>query len=140
LFEATEVLIATWDNMGYYDGNNEVNFANINRCCVIMFLFIRINLQRVTFQCILATNGVQSYVFFLYGDIDRSRRSIPPQIGINAGNEADFISINGSLNSNIFNIIRRSNLGCSGVFFFQVNGDIIQPQSDMQCNITNCKL
>ena len=95
--------------------------------------------QRATFQCILATNGVQSFVFFLYGDLDVN--DLPPQVGLNAGNGVDFISLNGSLTSDIYNINTKSNLGCPGVFVFQVDGGGIQiPQSKLQCTIPSCKL
>ena len=94
--------------------------------------------QRATFQCILATNGVQSFVFFLYGDLDVN--DLSPQVGLNAGNGIDFISLDGSLTSDIYNINRESNLGCPGVFVFQVDGGIQQPQSKLQCTIPSCKL
>ena len=86
--------------------------------------------QTVTFQCILATDGTNSFVFFLYGDGEiNSYFSRRAQVGLNAGNGIDFISVNGSLTSSIFNIDQESNVGCPGVFVFQVNGGVQQPES-----------
>ena len=75
----------------------------------------------------------------MYGDINSSTCQDPPQVGINAGNNVDFISVDGSLTSSIFSVNRESNLGCPGVFVFQVNEDFQQPQAGMQCNLSNCK-
>ena len=87
-------------------------------------------MQTVTFQCILATDGIDSFVFFLYGDGEiNSDFSHSAQVGLNAGNGVDFISVNGSLTSSIFNIDEESNVGCPGVFVFQVNGGVQQPES-----------
>ena len=74
----------------------------------------------------------------MYGDLDVN--DLPPQVGLNAGNGVDFISLDGSLTSDIYNINRESNLGCPGVFVFQVDGGIQQPQSKLQCTIPSCKL
>ena len=96
--------------------------------------------QTVTFQCILATDGTNSFVFFLYGNgaIDSVRLSTA-QVGLNAGNGIDFVSVDGSLTSSIFNIDGDSNVGCPGVFVYQVNGDFQQPQPGRQCSINSCK-
>ena len=97
-------------------------------------------LQTVTFQCILATDGTNSFVFFLYGDGEiNSDFSHSAQVGLNAGNGVDFITVDGSLTSSIFNIDQESNVGCPGVFVFQVNGDARQPQTGRQCSISSCK-
>ena len=98
------------------------------------------SLQTVTFQCILATDGTNSFVFFLYGDGEiNSDFSHSAQVGLNAGNDVDFITVEGSLTSDIFNIDQESNVGCPGVFVFQVNGDARQPQTGRQCSISSCK-
>ena len=87
--------------------------------------------QTVTFQCILATDGTNSFVFFLYGDGEiNSYLGRRAQVGLNAGNGVDFFSVNGSLTSGIFNIDEESNVGCPGVFVFQVNGGVQQPDSE----------
>ena len=99
--------------------------------CFFLFFFASFFcLQTVTFQCILATDGINSFVFFLYGDGEiNSYSGYRAQVGLNAGNGVDFISVNGSLTNSIFNIDQESNVGCPGVFVFQVNGGVQQPES-----------
>ena len=69
----------------------------------------------------------------MYGDLDISTVfSLPEGVeeaGLNAGNDFDFISLTESLNSSILDIITQSNVGCPGVYAFQVNGVAQQPQS-----------
>ena len=90
-----------------------------------------------TYQCILATDGFYSFVFFLYGGLDASILFFLPEeveeAGLNAGNGVDFISLTESLNSSIFDIITQSNVGCPGVYAFQVNGVAQQPKSELEC-------
>ena len=69
-------------------------------------------------------------MFFLYGDGEiNSDFFHRAQVGLNAGNGVDFITVEGSLTSDIFNIDHDSNVGCPGVFVFQVNEDFRQPES-----------
>ena len=138
-FSATEVVIATWDHVGYCCSSDSpvrlykyTIFWNchtiLHYCCC--FFVLSFCLQTVTFQCILATDGINSFVFFLYGDGEiNSYAGYRAQVGLNAGNGVDFISVNGSLTSEIFNIDEDSNVGCPGVFVFQVNGGVQQPES-----------
>ena len=69
----------------------------------------------------------------MYGDLDASILIFQPEeveeAGLNAGNGVDFISLTESLNSSILDIITQSNLGCPGVYAFQVNGVAQQPKS-----------
>ena len=95
-----------------------------------MLRYCLLFLQTVTFQCILATDGTNSFVFFLYGDGEiNSYSGYRAQVGLNAGNGVDFITVEGSLTSDIFNIDEDSNVGCPGVFVFQVDEDFQQPES-----------
>ena len=136
-FSATEVLIATWDHVGYCCSSNSpvklyTNIIIIDIICVDSHAvsYCCFFSQTVTFQCILATDGINSFVFFLYGDGEiNSYLSRRAQVGLNAGNGVDFISVNGSLTSSIFNIDQESNVGCPGVFVYQVNGGVQQPES-----------
>ena len=67
----------------------------------------------------------------MYGDgeINSYAGSYSAQVGLNAENGVDFISVNGSLTNSIFNIDEDSNVGCPGMFVFQVNGGVQQPES-----------
>ena len=74
-------------------------------------------------------------MFFLYGDGEiNSYSGYRAQVGLNAGNGVDFISVNGSLTNSIFNIDQESNVGCPGVFVFKVNGGFQQPESGRNGN------
>ena len=145
-FSATEVLIATWDHVGYCcDEDSPVRLYKYVTLCnchamltIVCFFASFFCLQTVTFQCILATDGTNSFVFFLYGDGEiNSYFSRRAQVGLNAGNGVDFISVNGSLTSSIFNIDQDSNVGCPGVFVFQVNGGVQQPRYGKFYHITS---
>ena len=76
----------------------------------------------------------------MYGDLDTSTLFYlleeVEEAGLNAGNGVDFISLTQSLNSSI---ITQSNVGCPGVYAFQVNGVAEQPgiQCDQLCINTN---
>ena len=56
-----------------------------------------------------------------------SSQPVVVEAGLNAGNGVDFISLTESLDSSISDIITQSNVGCPGVFTFQVNGVVQQP-------------
>jgi len=89
-------------------------------------------LQTNTFQCVLATDGVESFVVFLYahGNIQwttgrasggfRGLFGTEALAGINAGNRINSITINGSRTPEIINIDKTSNVQVPGVWMFQV--------------------
>ena len=90
-------------------------------------------LQTNTFQCVLATNGVESFVIFLYADGriqwttgdnsggDDGLGGTEALGGINAGYGENFITIPGSLTPGIINITQTSNVGIPGVWIFRVD-------------------
>ena len=90
-------------------------------CC-----FFQVN----TFQCILATSERESFVMFLYADLqwttgDSSLGSeglggIEALAGYNAGDGIDSFTINGSRSSSILNLTRTSNVGIPGTWIFKV--------------------
>ena len=89
-------------------------------------------LQTNTFQCVLATDGVESFVMFLYafegiqwttadssggyGGLGRHAALA----GINAGDGVNSVVIPGSQTPEIINIDQTSNVGIPGVWMFQV--------------------
>ena len=98
-------------------------------------------LQTVTFQCILATNGTHSFVLFLYldGEIDPTDYyyyfPVTAQVGLNAGNQEDYLTVECSLTFSIYNIDENSNVNEPGKFVFQVNGVVEgEPGSGMECD------
>ena len=99
-----------------------------------MHIKVLLNLspQTNTFQCVLATNGVESFVIFLYaheriqwttGDSSNGFNGLGGNeavAGINAGDGINFFTIPGSLTPDIINIDETSNVGMPGIWMFQV--------------------
>jgi len=87
-------------------------------------------LQTNTFQCVLATDGYESYVIFLYaheriqwgiGDYHRFRALA----GISAGDRISFNTIPESQTADIINIDKTSNVGIPGVWMFQAGKSML---------------
>ena len=82
-----------------------------------------------TFQCVLATSELESFVMFLYADLQWTTGSnsggtnglggIEALAGYNAGDQINSYSIPGSLTSSITNIARTSNVGIPGTWIFK---------------------
>ena len=83
-----------------------------------------------TFQCVLASSDSESFVIFLYADLqwttgDLSSGTdglggIEALAGINAGDSVNSITIPGSRTSNILNLVSTSNVGDPGVWMFKI--------------------
>ena len=81
----------------------------------------------------LATNGVKSFVIFLYADGEiqwttgdrsggyRGFGGTEALAGINAGDGKNFVTIPGSLTPKIISITQTSNVGNPGVWIFRVD-------------------
>lgn len=91
------------------------------------------NLQTNTFQCVLATDGVRSFVIFLYADNgiewlwSSDHLEIPGQVGFNAGDGVRFFSHPDSFTTRLYDIPTSSNIGVSGVWVFKVDGEEVVP-------------
>ena len=89
-------------------------------------------MQTNTFQCVLATDGVISFVTFLYaheriqwttGDRAEGQDGLGGDeavAAINAGDEMNYFTIPGSMTPDIINIDETSNVGIPGVWMFQI--------------------
>ena len=103
-----------------------MNFVKMITC----FLLTQLN----TFQCILATNGLNSFAIFLYADGliqwttgDASGGAggfggTPAQVGFNAGDGVRFAIVPESRSSEIVNIDTTSNVGVPGAWIFRLDG------------------
>ena len=82
-----------------------------------------------TYQAVIATDGVVSYVLFLYRDVQWSRAQT--NIGFNAGDAIRSFTVpEPSSGDFYFNIERDSNIGIPGSFFFRVDQEfIVEPSS-----------
>ena len=78
--------------------------------------------QTNTFQCILVSDAVRSYIIFLYADGLIQWPPTGAQVGLNAGDNINYLNIPGSRTPSILNITQMSNVGIGGKWVFQVNG------------------
>ena len=99
-----------------------------------------------SFQCVLATDGRQSYAIFLYadeeiqwttGDADggiNGLGGIPAQVGFNKGDGIGFATVNKSRTQDIIKINTASNTGLPGVMIFKISDETIMIKN---LNFTN---
>ena len=83
-----------------------------------------------TFQCVLASSESESFVIFLYADLqwttgdnsfgDDGLGGTEALAGINAGDGVNSITIPGSRAPNITNLVMTSNVGDPGVWIFKM--------------------
>ena len=83
-----------------------------------------------TFQCILATSEVESFVIFLYGDLQwttgsasggyRGAGGNAALAGYNAGDYINSYTLPGSQTSEVVKLTRTSNVGIPGTWIFKV--------------------
>ena len=82
---------------------------------VTEFMCMQVN----TFQAVLATDGNQTYVMFLYQDIQWSSAT---SIGLNAGDGSNFVTVPESLTvEGVLNLTNTSNVGLPGVYIYRVD-------------------
>ena len=73
-----------------------------------------------TFQAVLATDGNQTFVMFLYEDIQWA--SLITTIGFNAGDRSQSITLPEFLTTEgILNLENTTNVGIPGVYIFRVD-------------------
>jgi Nidogen-like/Dockerin type I domain len=133
-FAATSAFVATWDHVGYFASHVD-----------------KLN----TFQVVLTTNGVQSFVIFHYldngmqweaGDADGGvggfiplgRTGTSAAAGFDAGDNVNFSTVTGSLMPGIAAILHNgSNLSVPGQWVFQVNTSVVLPPPVLLGDINN---
>ena len=95
--------------------------------------------QTNTFQCILATDNIKSYAIFQYADrliqwttgdsaggiqgLDGTQA----QIGLNSGDNTNYVNVPGSRTPAIINITRTSNVQVPGQWIFQLQNGTMPP-------------
>lgn len=94
---------------------------------------ITASLQTNTFQCVLITDEVRSFIIFNYADGEiqwttgddsgglNGMGGIEAQVGFNAGDGERYASVPGSQTPDILNIDTTSNVGIAGVWMFRVD-------------------
>ena len=79
-----------------------------------------------TFQAVLATDGVMTFVMFNYEDIQWGRAETT--VGFNAGDQLQFITLPEPLTAEgVLNLENTSNVGIPGVYIFRVDQTIDVP-------------
>lgn len=119
-FTATWMFIATWEKVGYYGASREGKN------------------KRNTFQAVLITDEIHSFVIFNYNTIEWTTGSNsggnsitglggnPAQAGFNAGDLIHYYSIEGAQTAAVINLTLTSNVDIPGKWVFQVDGDSVQ--------------
>ncbi|XP_069114894.1 sushi, nidogen and EGF-like domain-containing protein 1, partial [Argopecten irradians] len=115
-FHPSSVLTVTWNKVPYHGGpNDEIYLRN-------------------TFQVVLTTNSVQSFVMFHYLKLDWADNA---WVGFNAGDGVTNYTIEGSPSDDIVNLVTKSNVGVPGKFLFRVDGyDIKFPYRNITTSYT----
>ena len=94
-----------------------ITFITSNIIITARPLYAQVN----TFQTVLASDGSQTFVMFLYHDIQWSRRT---SIGLNAGDGVNFVTVSESLTlDGILSLPNTSNVGVPGVYIYRVDQD-----------------
>ena len=111
--------------------------------------------QTNTFQSVIASDGSNTFVIFLYADGGINWTTgdandgvgglygIPAQVGFDAGDSSNYYSVEGSFTDDIINVDKQSNVGISGLFVFQVNQAEIIGKIEIctcTCNIVALKV
>ncbi|XP_041370957.1 sushi domain-containing protein 2-like [Gigantopelta aegis] len=119
-FKAAWVFIATWDNVGFYGATDKTGKS-----------------KRNTFQAVLITDSVRSFVIFNYNKIEWTTGSNsggstntglggnPAQAGFNAGDKKTYREIPGARNHSVVNLTLTTNVGQPGKWVFQVDSETI---------------
>ena len=103
-----------------------VHTCGYDTCSINNVFFLQVN----TFQCVLATSELESFVMFLYADLQWTTGDVSngndglggaeALAGYNAGDQINSYTLPGSLTSRITNIARTSNVGTPGTWIFKV--------------------
>nr|XP_034326973.1 uncharacterized protein LOC105329357 isoform X6 [Crassostrea gigas] len=102
-FSANWMMVVTWEEVAAY-GCSDTGTITCQ--------------QRNTFQLVLITNGVHSFVVFNYNKITWTKST---QVGINAGDGINYYSVPGSMKDSMLNLTQMSNVGVPGQFVFRVD-------------------
>ena len=82
---------------------------------IVMHTFL---LQANTFQVVIVTDGQQTFVFFIYGDIEWGDDA---NIGFNAGDGVRSFMLSGALTNQSMNVEDGSNVDVRGLYIYRVD-------------------
>ena len=86
-----------------------------------------------TFQSALATNGQDTFLFFLYADNLIEWVLHGAQVGVDGGDGVNYYSIPNSLTPEIINITHTSNVNIPGLWILKVDKNIIVGMTNYNC-------
>ena len=90
-------------------------------------------LQANTFQVVIATDGQQTFVFFIYGDIEWGDDA---NIGFNAGDGVRSFMLPGALTNQSMNVEDGSNVDVRGLYIYRVDlSSILDPNDGKKLKI-----
>jgi len=107
-------------------------------------------LQRNTFQCVLATDGIRSFIIFLYadgliqwttGDSSGGTNGLggnEATAGYDAGDFENFFNIPGTGTPEIIGITRTSNVGNPGMWIFSTSTQGVKCFLFIYVHVNNC--
>ena len=97
--------------------------------------------QTNTFQCVMVTDGANSFVIFLYADngiqwtTGDSSNGTPAHVGFNAGDGNRSATVPASRTEAIVDIETTSNVDVPGVWVLQVDQDELEFAGCFICNL-----
>ena len=126
-FSPTSLFIVTWDRVGYSSGHTDkVHIIDYATPLSDIVQFFPLFTQRNTFQAVIASDGSQSYILFLYGDLQWSTGDsdggsggtggAAAVAGINAGDGENYFLLPGSGAASVLNLDSDSNIAVDGQF------------------------
>ncbi len=110
--------------------------------------------QTNTFQSVIASDGSNTFIIFLYadkgitwttGDANGGNDGLagpngtPAQVGFDAGASNHSHSVKGSFTDDIINVDEDSNVGIPGLFVFQVNQPEIKSKIEIHVTLLHLK-
>ncbi|XP_052697611.1 sushi, nidogen and EGF-like domain-containing protein 1 [Crassostrea angulata] len=125
-FSATWMMIVTWEDVAAFGCSSYSTLS----CS-----------QRNTFQLVLKTDGVHSFVVFNYNKITWTKST---QVGFNAGDGIHYFAVPGSMTDTMLSLPQMSNIAVPGQFVFRVderkiaNADIVDDCISSPCIYGNC--
>ena len=112
--------------------NENISTYLCSKCmCQILIIYVYF-FQTNTFQLFLATDGTNSFAFFLYLDDGiqwttgnngggiNGLGGMEAQVGYDAGNDINYYTVPGSMTPNVVDIETTSNVGIPGLYLFDV--------------------
>lgn len=129
-FVAKDIVVVTWDHVGYFKNKADKVFQFTCMCInihILMIVYHCTSLQVNTYQVVLATDFTSTFVLFLYLDdgINWVTSGQAVAAGISLNRNEHHYAIPESLSIGVAYVDEKSNVDVPGLFIFQIN-DVIE--------------